>query len=180
MICSRAQKRIQTLPAIYWEKNGARRAILGRISAGDHGRGRAALARALEISPHGGLARFYLLVDLVVVNRPGLALAEAEQAAAAWVRLTGVSIAEHDLGHARESQAALEALVEGNAADAAYQIAEVHAWRGETDQAFEWLEPARTQVDTGLGHIKTDPLLRKIRGDPRFAEMLRKLKLPVE
>jgi TolB-like protein len=156
--------------------------LLGRalVHAGDHERGRAALARTLELFPRGGLARFHLFVDLATVNRPDLALAAAESEELAWVRLTGVSIAQHDLGHAQESQAALEALVKGNGADAAYQVAEVHAWRGETDQAFEWLERARLQADTGISLIKTDPLLRKIRGDPRFAVMLRKLKLPVD
>ena len=91
-----------------------------------------------------------------------------------------MAIAQHDLGRARKSQAALEALIKGNAADGAYQIAEVYAWRGETEPAFAWLERARVQADTGLGWIKTDPLLRKIRGDPRYPALLRKLNLPAD
>jgi len=39
---------------------------------------------------------------------------------------------------------------------------------------------ARVQADNGLGWIKTDPLLRKIRGDPRYAAFLKKLKLPAD
>ena len=55
------------------------------------------------------------------------------------------AVAQHDLGRARESQLALEALVakvEGPESDIAYRIAAVRAWRGERDAAFEWLDRA--------------------------------------
>ena len=61
---------------------------------------------------------------------------------------------------------------------ASYQIAEVFAWRGETGRAFEWLDRAWKQRDAGLRYLKIDPLLRKVRGDPRYAALLRKQKLP--
>jgi TolB-like protein/tetratricopeptide (TPR) repeat protein len=157
-------------------------AWLGRalVSTDQHERGRAALRRALRISPRGEEARYYLFADLVAVNEPAQALAEAEQATLPWIRLTGVALAQYGLGQSEKSQAALEALIQGSAADAAYQVAEVHAWRGETEQAFAWLERARVQADTGLAWIKSDPLLQKIRGDPRYAGLLRKLNLPTD
>ena len=61
----------------------------------------------------------------------------------------------------------------------AYQIAEVHAWRGEADQAFAWLDRAREQRDGGLLSVKADPLLRGLRSDPRYHAFLDKMKLPV-
>ena len=61
---------------------------------------------------------------------------------------------------------------------AAYQIAEVYAWRGEADKAFEWLERSYAQDDGGLSFIKVDPLLKSVESDPRFAAFLRKLGLP--
>jgi hypothetical protein len=64
------------------------------------------------------------------------------------------------------------------AQEAAEQIAEVYAWRGEKDQAFQWLERAYQQRDGGLATIKYDPLLASLRGDARFAALLRKMKLP--
>ena len=63
---------------------------------------------------------------------------------------------------------------------AAYQIAEVHAWRGEADLAFEWLERARAQRDGGLSLVKVDPLLRNLSGDPRYTALLKKMNLPVD
>lgn len=40
----------------------------------------------------------------------------------------------------------------------AYQIAEVYAWRGETDNAFEWLQIFVDNHDTGLLSLLIDPL----------------------
>ena len=92
-------------------------------------------------------------------------------------RETGVALAEHALGHAAESRQALDALVAGFGADWAYQIAEVHAWRGDTDEAFEWLERAAAQHDPGLADIKFDPLLAGLRKDKRFAALVRRMGL---
>mgnify|MGYP001032824281 CR=1 FL=1 len=58
------------------------------------------------------------------------------------------------------------------------QIAEVYAWRGEPDKAFEWLERAYAQNDGSLPFIKADPLMKSVQSDPRFAAFLRKLGLP--
>lgn len=75
-------------------------------------------------------------------------------------------------------QLGLDELIAKEAKVAAYQIAEVFAWRGEKDRAFEWLARAYNQQDGGLSLIKTDPLLNSLRLDPRFNALLRKLKLP--
>ncbi len=151
-----------------------------QLSAGDHRGGRASLARALEIAPDGDEARYYLFASLVVTGQAAEALKMAEAARSTWIRYLGLAMAQHDLGHARESREAIEALVATNGDDAAYQVADGYAWRGEKEKAFEWLERARVQADTGLGWIKVDPLLAKLRGDPRFPALLQKLKLPVE
>ena len=64
------------------------------------------------------------------------------------------------------------------AGDSAFQIAEAHAFRGEVDLAFEWLERAYDQRDGGVPEIKGDRLMRGLVGDPRYKAFLRKLKLP--
>src|SRR3954470_21479249 len=49
-------------------------------------------------------------------------------------RLMFISIAHHEMGHAQESQRALDTLAanaDGREANVAYRIALVHAWRGE-------------------------------------------------
>jgi hypothetical protein len=56
-------------------------------------------------------------------------------------------------------------------------VAEAYTWRGEKDSAFEWLEKAYQQRDSGLTDIRFDPLLSALRDDPRYRAMLAKLKL---
>jgi TolB-like protein len=88
------------------------------------------------------------------------------------------AMANYTLGHNAESQRALDEIVATRASSLAYQIAEIHAWRGERDQAFEWLERARRQHDGGLSSIKVDRSLVSLRNDPRYHVLLRELKLP--
>jgi hypothetical protein len=55
----------------------------------------------------------------------------------------------------------------------------MHACRGEVDQAFSQLDRAYQQHEGDLQAFKVDPLLQPLRGDPRYAEFLRKLNFPV-
>ena len=59
-----------------------------------------------------------------------------------------------------------------------YQIAQVYAVRGETDKAFEWLQIAFDDHDGGMLSLAVDPLLRGLRDDPRYKNLLAKLGLP--
>jgi TolB-like protein/tetratricopeptide (TPR) repeat protein len=93
-------------------------------------------------------------------------------------RNAGIAMAEHSLGDAKASQQALDQLIATDAADAAYQIAQVYAWRREKDKAFEWLDRAYRQLDGGLASTRVDPLLASLHGDPRYAALLRKLNFP--
>jgi hypothetical protein len=59
-----------------------------------------------------------------------------------------------------------------------YQAAQVHAQLGEKDKAFADLGNALAARDGGLLYLKMDPLLDPIRGDPRYAALVRKLNFP--
>jgi hypothetical protein len=76
-----------------------------------------------------------------------------------------------------EADVALNRLIETSADTAAYQIAEVYAYRSEKDRAFEWLERARRQRDTGLTLLRIDPFLANLREDPRWDAFLRTMGL---
>jgi hypothetical protein len=60
----------------------------------------------------------------------------------------------------------------------AYQIAQVYAFRNQSDKAFEWLDLAYAQRSGSLVGIKVDPLMKSLHKDPRFAAFLKKLNLP--
>ena len=103
--------------------------------------------------------------------------ATAQKDAAEWARLLIVAVARFGQHRVPESDAALAQLTAKYDGTAAYQIAEVYAYRGERDQAFEWLERAYRQRDGGLLGCQVDPLLANLRPDPRFAVFLHKLGL---
>lgn len=79
----------------------------------------------------------------------------------------------------QEALAEMAELVAKFHAEMAYQIAEVYAFRGEADRAFEWLERAYAQRDGGLSQMKGSPLLKNLERDPRYAAFLKKMRLPV-
>jgi TolB-like protein/Tfp pilus assembly protein PilF len=155
---------------------------LGRLltATGDFAAARAANRRALNILPNDS----YALNDLgrlqLLDRHPAEALATFQQVTIDELRLMSVAIAEHALGHAAQSQQALNELIAKGSVDWAYQIAEVFAWRGENDKAFEWLNRAYEQRDPGMAELKNSPLilLSGLPRDPRYRDMLRKMKLP--
>jgi hypothetical protein len=71
----------------------------------------------------------------------------------------------------------LEKLIARDAERWAYRIGALHAYRGDTDKAFGSFDLAYALRDSGLIKIKTDPLLDSIRDDPRYVELLARMKL---
>ncbi|MFI5253118.1 MAG: TPR end-of-group domain-containing protein [Bacteroidota bacterium] len=87
----------------------------------------------------------------------------------------GVVYKAHDTKLDRD--VALGKLITVYSTNAAYQVAEVYAYRNEVDHAFEWLEKAYTVRDGGVSQLKGDPMMKNIERDPRFAAFLAKVKL---
>jgi hypothetical protein len=87
------------------------------------------------------------------------------------------AMALHDLGRKGEARAALDELVRTRAHDAPFQIACVHAWWGDADQAFEWLGRAVEAGDGGLMDLRLEPLLSKVRRDRRYDALLARVGL---
>ena len=164
---------LDPLSASAWSTLGAL-----QVASGRGGDGERSLARALEVDPESDHARQALAVRHLLAGRPEVALDESSKCAAEMWRLWGAALAQHDMGHGHESQAALDALVARFASPSPFQIAEVHAWRGNLDQAFAWLEKAWEAHDRGLLLLQWDPLLRNLRGDPRLASLQRRMNLP--
>ena len=55
----------------------------------------------------------------------------------------------------------------------------IYTGLGERDAAFEWLQKAYEERDIGLVHLylKSNPIWDSIRSDPRFTEMLKRMRL---
>ena len=59
-----------------------------------------------------------------------------------------------------------------------YDVAIIYVALGQKDEAFTWLEKAYEERYPWLIHLKVDPRLDPLRSDPRFAELVRRLRLP--
>jgi len=169
---SRATKRNPLVPSV-WDSLGW---LL--LDAGRTVEARAALARALEINPDFAIAHSNLTQVDLLDGRLDQALAETgEIHDRAW-QLLATALVQYSLHHPQESHQALDELIKTEALEMSYQIGEIHAWRGEKDQAFAWLDRAYTQRDGGLIYLKVDWLFTSLRSDPRYKAFLRKMNLP--
>jgi serine/threonine protein kinase len=117
-----------------------------------------------------GLARLYL-------GQFAAALEAMQREPNDNYRLSGLALIYWALGRRGESDAALNSLTDKFASIDAYGIAAVHAYRGETDDAFRWLDRAYRGHVYGMLDLKTDPLLRNLHGDPRFQALLSRMRL---
>jgi TolB-like protein/Tfp pilus assembly protein PilF len=136
-----------------------------------------AIHRALEIQPESsyGLTNLGKL-QLLQGDSAGV-IETARRLNGKDFRLKMTAMVEHSLGHAGQSEQALKLLIASVRSDCAYCVAEVYAWRGEADATFEWLERAYQQRESDLVSIQFDPLMSSVRGDLRYAALLRKMKL---
>jgi TolB-like protein/Flp pilus assembly protein TadD len=149
------------------------------VRLGEYVAARAVLENAIALNPDHLLRRYLGYLDLLE-GHPDKALALFRTLPQEWTRDFGFALAEHSLGNEAASQRALDDLIRTNAREAPYQIAQVYAWRGDHDHAFEWLERAYQNRDPGLPYIKLDIFSRSLHGDPRFTALLAKLKLPTD
>ena len=161
--------------------NAASRESLAQVcwAMGRQEEAEANFEKALELNPglpgdHEWLGLVYL-----VQGRVQDALVEIEREPMAALRLQGEAVAYYALGRKKESDTALSELIAKYQMSAAFQIVDVYAFRKEPDKAFEWLERAYVQHDGGVASTKWDPLLKNLRGDPRYIAFLKKLRLPL-
>jgi len=131
----------------------------------------------LRLNPSVSGGQIGLGTTLLYMGRFSEALAEMEKELEEDRRLCGLAIVYRALGRDAESGAALAELKKSYSSDAAYNIAEIHAYRGEVDAAFEWLDRAYRQRDSGMATMKASSLLRNLHSDPRFQALLIKMQL---
>jgi TolB-like protein len=147
------------------------------LDAGRLADARDAFQQLLKVSPEHPHANVDLAEVELLDHHPQQAAADLQRPEAPGWRLIGTALVEHSLGHAQQAQQALDQTISTSAEFAAYQIAEIYAWRGQKDQAFQWLDRAYSQNDGGLTELKVDPLLVSLHGDARYDALLTKMKL---
>jgi TolB-like protein/tetratricopeptide (TPR) repeat protein len=141
---------------------------------------RSTALRSLELDPQGDTAPICLATADLLDHKPAAAIQTIQRTGQEVFQLQFEAMARHDLGQRQESDAALAALKARHAHDAPFQIACVHAWRGEKDEAFSALDRAFELNDGGLQGLKLETLLRNLRDDPRYPALLARLELPAD
>jgi|ERR1017187_17136 serine/threonine-protein kinase len=118
---------------------------------------------------------------LLAVGQNDDALAEIEKESDAFFRAYALARTYIVLGRRADADAALAVVEKKFSAEQPYNIAGLHALRGDRDQAFSWMERAYQQHDSiiiGMPPITVDPDMKNLHGDPRWEAFLRKMKLP--
>ena len=137
----------------------------------------AAIRSALEIAPSFPFGPYALGVILLARSQPQAALTAFLKEPLEAARINGSAMAYFALGRKAESDAALAQMLKGYAG-IPFGIATIYAFRGESDEAFKWLDRAYEQKDQFLYRIKFAPEFDKLHDDPRYKAFLKKMNLP--
>jgi len=130
----------------------------------------------LQLNPEYPGARMRLGQILLLQGRPQEALDMIRKDSDPYWQEYAVALALSSLGQQAEADLALADFIKTHP-DGPFQTAEIYAWRGEIDQAFDWLERAHTARDSGLSELLDNPFLASLKEDDRWQVFLDKLGL---
>ncbi len=136
--------------------------------------------RALKLAPGLALPPYFIALSLIMKKQAKQAQKYLEMLPPdLTVRLAAEAIVAGKLGNRALSDRKLDQLQSIYGDAASYQFAQAYAQRGQRDRAFAALERGFAVNDPGLNTLRVDPLFDPIRGDPRFAEMLKQVDVTV-
>jgi serine/threonine-protein kinase len=139
----------------------------------------AAGRKGVELQPTAAGNHRWQVVVAIQRGNGAAALREAQLEPNEGYRRFELALAHYARGDRSAADAALAELIAKDRNFLAYQIAEVYAWRGEKDKAFEWLQISLNDHDTGTLSLLIDPLMRGLSDDVRYDGLLAKIGLPV-
>ena len=139
----------------------------------------AAARRVLAQAPRRVQTQTLLGDCLVMMGKLQEAQAEYAKAPADDAfRLTGEAMVAALMGDRVASDSALARMKQVFGDVASYQYGEIHAQRGEIDQAFADLDKAWEVRDGGMLGLRVDPFIDPLRGDPRFRAIETRMNYP--
>jgi TolB-like protein/Tfp pilus assembly protein PilF len=133
-------------------------------------------SEALKLSPGSGYHRGNLALLRLLQGRPAEAIEYTTDLDDEPQRLSVLAMAYFDLRDRSVSDSAIDALHDRFADAFPLKVAKAHAWRGETEDAFKWLDRAVNEGHSIEG-IKNDPFLSDLHADRRWQPLLESLGL---
>ena len=171
-----ARQAVELDPLAYQARTSLARIL---FTEGKLDEAQASARKAAELQPAAaGNHRWQVFVAIQRGNGAA-ALREAQLEPNEGYRRFELALAHYVRRDRPAADAALAELIAKDRNIEAYQIAEVYAWRGETEKAFEWLQISLNDHDTGTLSLLIDPLMRGLRHDARYDGLLAKIGLPV-
>jgi TolB-like protein/Tfp pilus assembly protein PilF len=145
---------------------------LGRLDEAE-----SSLRKAIELQPAAAIYHEQLALVAIVRGDTDAALAAAQEEPPGKWRDIALALARQIGPDRAAADKALALLIERHAGDSAYQVAKAHVLRQDPDHAFEWLDRAFNQRDPDIFGLLCDPLILRLRSDPRYAAFLGKVGL---
>lgn len=138
--------------------------------------------KTLELDPHFSAASYYLLGAYVQKGRYADAAAKLETTPDAPV-VSAVGIVGYVngvIGRTNEARNMLNELkrLRGQQYVSAVDIAMIHVGLSEKDEAIAWLEKGYEERAYAMQNLKVEPTWERLRDDPRFADIMRRVGLP--
>jgi TolB-like protein/DNA-binding winged helix-turn-helix (wHTH) protein len=156
-----------------WSALGEIKYVEGQFAGAE-----ADVKKSLELSPDVFPGPILLAKICIAQGRPQDALPEIERVRTDATRAWLYAVTYAAQGREKESDAALKELIAKYSSRAAYSVAAVYALRNQRDEAFEWLDRAYAQREGNVAYTNLDPLLKNLRGDPRYPAFLKRRNLP--
>ena len=133
--------------------------------------------KSAELQPSAASSRRWQVLVAIRRGDSETALREAQFEPDESYRRFELAVAQYARGDRKAADAALADLIAHNQG-LDYQVAQVYAVRDEKEKAFEWLQIAFDNHDTGMLALLADPLLRGLSDDPRYKALVAKMNFP--
>jgi serine/threonine-protein kinase len=142
------------------------------------------IQKAIDLDPNNYVAHNYSVFPLVCLGRYDEAVQSAQRAEKILGERTphilcALGLAYSLSGDRGEAQKVLKELIalSDKGTIPLFIIPWIYFSLDERDKAFEWIERGFEENDPLLMWIKSDPIFRRLEGDPKYNEMLKKLGL---
>jgi len=133
--------------------------------------------KGAELQPTAASSRRWQVLVAIRRGDSESALREAQAEPDESYRRFELALAQYARGDQKAADAALADLMANNRG-LDYQVAQVYAVRGDKEKAFEWLQIALDNHDTGMLALLVEPLLKSLRDDPRYKTLIAKMNFP--
>ncbi len=171
-----ARQAIEVDPLAYQPRSSLARIL---FTEGKLDEAEASARQAAELQPTAAGSHRWQVFVAIERGDGQAALREARLEPNEGYRQFELALAHYARGERPAADAALVELIAKHRSVLAYQIAEVYAWRGETNKAFEWLQISLDNHDTGMLSLLINPLMRGLRHDARYNGLVAKIDLPM-